>query len=124
MSIQPPLSTAEAKVVVCDFGTDNWRDALDFDPVMIPVESLDTTDVFDSNVIGLMNGLIEAEIEGSGPSGKGPMYGLVWSATGHPVKGVCPVCDDVFPVSDGAPGDELNEGYDAVCCGCDPRDND
>lgn len=124
MASNAPLPIAEAKVQVRNFGTDTWRDSLDFDPVMIPVESLDTTDVFNSNVIGLVNAVMEAEINANDFSGAMPNYEyqVVWSATNHPVKGVCPVCDDVFPITEGAPGDELNEGYDAVFCGCDPED--
>jgi len=123
MASNARLPEAEAKVVVREFGTEDWRDSLDFDPIMLPVESPETTDVFYGPLMDLMHTMIEHETqEFRIPTS--PEYGLVWSDTGHPVKGVCPVCDDIFPVSDGAPGDELNEGYEAVCCGCDPRDQD
>ena len=118
MASNARLPKAEAKVVVRDFGTDTWRDSVDFDPIMLPVESPEITDVFDSRLIALMDAMIEAETSAVGPKSTGPVYGLVWSETSNAVKGVCPVCDDLFPVSDGAPGDELNEGYNAITCGC------
>lgn len=108
---------AEAKVQFREVGTTEWRDSLDFDPIMIPVESELTTDVFNSTVIAISDAMISAEIDNGLTD-----YRLVWSDTEIDVKGLCPVCDDVFPVGEGAPGDELNEGYDAVFCGCDPAD--
>lgn len=126
MAIDPHanLFHAEAKVQVRDFGTETWRDSIDFDPVEIPVEGPNTTDVFNSNVIGMVSALIEAETDGDSFTVTGPRfeYQLVWSGNGNPVMGVCPVCDRSFPVSEGAPGDELNEGFDAVFCGCTDED--
>lgn len=120
MASNARLPQAEAKVVVRDFGTEIWRDSTDFDPIMLPIESPETTDVFYGPLMDLMSSLIDAEVGAAEwPSTKRPVYGLVWSDTNHAVKGVCPVCDDLFPVSEGALGDELNEGYEAVCCGCD-----
>src|SRR5262245_14203034 len=120
--------TAEAKVMVRTLPDGEWRDALDFDPVEIPVEAFPAatgpylTDVFNSTVYGLVDALMEAECGvGTEPSLE---YNLVWSDNGYSVKGTCPVCDDVFCVAEGAPGDELNEGYDAVFCGCDPADTE
>lgn len=129
MSIQPPLPTAEAKVLIRNFGSSDWRDCLEIDPVSIPVESRDlmTTDVFNSTVIALVDAVIEAEMDETGFGPKDPSYDytIVWSATGREVKGVCPRCDEIFPIAEGVPGDELNEGYDAVWCGgCDPEDGD
>lgn len=103
---------AEAKVQVWD-GETPWRDSLDFDPMMIPMEADGLTDAFNSSVYALSGALIDMD-------GAATLeYNLVWSDSGATVKAVCPVCDDVFPVAEGAPGDELNEGYDAVWCGCD-----
>lgn len=107
----------EAKVQIRTDGGD-WRDSMDFDPVMIPVESDGLTDAFDATVIGLVDTLIGMDCDAT------TEYNLVWSDSGFSVKANCPVCDDVFPVAEGAPGDELNEGYDAVFCGCDPADQD
>lgn len=118
MAHNTPLPTAEAKVVVREFGTDTWRDAVTFDPIMLPVESPEITDVFHRPLINLMDAMIEAETSAVGPGSTGPVYGLVWSETGNAVKGVCPVCDVAFIMSEGAPGNELNEGYDAITCGC------
>jgi hypothetical protein len=114
------LPTAEAKVVVRNFGTEDWRDALDFDPISLPVEAADlnTTDVFNPSLIGLVSALVEAETGNFGTNGPGPEYDVVWSDTNRSVKGCCPLCDDVFPVAEGYPGDELNEGVNALCCGC------
>lgn len=95
-----------------------WCDAEDFQPVEIPVEAFEgsagpyLTDVFDGTVYGLVGALIEADTDALVD------YDLVWSDSGFSVKGLCPGCDDVFPVAEGVPGDVLNEGYDAVCCGC------
>lgn len=118
---------AEAKVQVRDYNGNTksweaWRDSVDFDPIDIPVEDRGeggtplTTDVFDSSVMALAGALLD------GDDRVNRQYRLVWSDTLYPVKGTCPVCDDVFVVGEGAPGDELNEGYDAVWCGCDPAD--
>lgn len=119
--------SAEAKIQVRDYDDTAktwgaWRDSLDFDPIDIPVEDRGedgtplTTDVFNSSVIAVVDALLEVDADVNRE------YRLVWSDREHPVKGTCPVCDDVFPVGEGAPGDELNEGYDAVWCGCDPAD--
>lgn len=118
---------AEAKVQVRDYHTAQktwtpWRDSFNFDPMEIPVEDRDengtplTTDVFNSSVFALAGAMLEVDDRVM------RQYRLVWSDTEYPVKGTCPVCDDVFVVHEGAPGDELNEGYDAVWCGCDPAD--
>lgn len=119
MARNAQLPKVEAKVIVRPFGKDTaWTDSVSFDPIMLPVEGPEITDVFDSSLIALLRAVIETETSSVGLNGTGPIYGLVWSATGNAVKGVCPVCDDLFPVSEGAPGDELNEGYDAITCGC------
>lgn len=118
------LPHAEAKIQVCNFGTENWRDSLDFDPVMLPVEDTNTTDVFSSRVTALMNGLIAAETDADGFSGPMPkyVYRLVWSRSDDPVKGVCPVCDEQFIISEGMIGDGYDEGDNAVWCGCTDED--
>jgi hypothetical protein len=119
--------SAEALIVIRNYDPTTqawgeWRDSLEFDPIDLPVEDHTDgtapimTDVFNSNVIGLVNALLEADDDGH------TERMLVWSDSRNPVKGNCPVCDDVFPIAEGAPGDELNEGYDAVWCGCDPAD--
>lgn len=116
MASNAKLPKAEAKVVVRDFGTETWRDSLDFDPAMIPVETPDilTTDVYDPTVMGLVTAIIEAEIDHDRPKFE---YMLVWSETGRAVKGVCPECDDVFIVSEGFTNDTF-DGSAAVMCGC------
>lgn len=114
---------AEVKIQVRQVGGD-WRDSLDFDPIMIPVESDGLTDAFDRNVYALTGAILEIEAGFSERrTDQMTEYNLVWSDSGATVKALCPVCDDVFPVAEGAPGDELNEGYDAVFCGCDPKDS-
>jgi len=91
--------------------------SLEFDPIDLPIDSAGMADVFHSGLVGMMDAICDREaIEHAAT------YTLVWSGTTDRVMGVCPVCDDVFPVSDGFTGDELNEGYEAVCCGCDPSD--
>jgi hypothetical protein len=115
---------AEVKVQIREMGSDIWRDSIDMDPIMVPVEMRDAngelwlTDVFATNVIRLINAIISADDSGN------LEYNVVWSETGRTVSGNCPVCDDAFAIAEGAPGDELNEGYDAVFCGCDPADVD
>jgi hypothetical protein len=118
---------AEAKVQVRPINSqsrDEWRDSIDFDPIMLPVELDGLTDAFSPVVIGLVDAIIEADTPAVGTSSPTFEYNVVWSESGHTVKANCPVCDDVFPLAEGAPGDELNEGYDAVFCGCDPEDVD
>jgi hypothetical protein len=115
---------AEAKVQVRELGGE-WRDALDFDPIMIPVIEYAggtapiLTDVSNDAVIRLVDQLGELEML---PMHNLPSdileYNLVWSDTGFSVKGVCPMCDDVFSVAEGAPGDIIEDGPDAVVCGC------
>jgi hypothetical protein len=118
------LPKAEAKVVIRDLSTTDWRDSLDFDPVSIPIESRDTTDVFDSTVMNVVEAINEAEmVPGHNIPSTTLEYMLVWSSNGHPVKGVCPRCDDPFTVSEGFPH-ELPDSQDAisptmaVICGC------
>jgi uncharacterized Zn-finger protein len=119
--------TAESKVVVRDRNPltkewSPWRDSFEFDPITLPVEDHNATrtpvltDTFHSNVIAVVDALVAADQD---PNVE---HQLVWSDSGKTVKGTCPVCDAVFSVSEGYPGDELNEGYDAVFCGCDPAD--
>lgn len=117
MITKADMPKAEAKVIIRNL-TDGvwgpWRDALDFDPIMIPVDKAGLADVFHGPLMSLVDNLEDLT---------GYEMALVWSGSGHPVKGVCPVCDDFFIVHEGFNGDELNEGVDAVCCGCDPRDS-
>jgi hypothetical protein len=115
MASNAPLPKAEAQVMVRDFGTEAWRPSLDFDPVVIPVESLNTADVYDSTVMGLVDAIVEAETSEGHPQFE---YMLVWSKTGHAVKGVCPECDDVFIVSEGFTKPDTFNGDAAVMCGC------
>jgi len=115
MASNAHLPKAEAKVVVRNLGEDTWRDSMDFDPITLPVENADllTTDVYDSGVMRLVDAIIEAETET-------PLtleYMLVWCATGRAVKGVCPICDDIFIVSEGFTNDTF-DGNAAVQCGC------
>jgi hypothetical protein len=107
----------EATVEVTRIGDADSKPSADVDPINLPVDSSGMVDVFDANLIGLMDAICAWESIDTAVT-----YRLVWSDDRKPVRGVCPVCDDVFEVSEGFPGDELNEGYDAVCCGCDPRD--
>lgn len=120
MATNTKLRKAEAKVQIRVMGgPEIWTDSVSYDPIMLPVEDHNgvygplLTDVFDSGLMALMDGLVadDPNLE----------FRLVWSVTGHIVKGCCPLCDDVFPVDEGFPGDELNEGVEAVCCGCDPE---
>lgn len=122
MATTTPTPHAEATVQVRTLSNLTWRTSMDMDPIQIPVELCGAsgvpvyTDVFNDVVYGIVTAFCELEAGDTEFE-----YRLVWSATGHDVKGTCPVCDDTFPVAEGFPGDELNEGYDAVCCGCDPR---
>lgn len=116
---------AEAKVRVRTMGSLEWRDSLDFDPVMLSVESGWLADAFSPVVIGLVDSVITADTYVCAPAVQTTLeYNVVWSDSGETVKAVCPVCDRVFPIAEGAPGDEWNEGYNAVFCGCDPRNGD
>ena len=97
-----------------------WTTVESIRPLTLDVESDgEMADVFQPTLGGLMDSLVLWESMDSSAS-----YRLVWSDTGYMVRGVCPVCDDVFPVSEGFSGDEANEGYEAVCCGCNPADNE
>ena len=125
MATTAQLPKSEAKVQVRTVGTNTWRDAMEFDPIMLPVEDSApgdvplTTDVFDDSVMTIVEAVIEAETD-SDHSGVELM--LVWSDFGFPVKGTCPVCDDVFVVSEGFVDDLPDaggmSGTSAVCCGC------
>lgn len=113
MSRQGPLPKLEA-VVQVRLPRQGWKISLDIDPILIPVElglrGRTVADVYDPSLIGLIDGL--AALDDTPTE-----YRLVWSAGFAPVLGMCPLCDLPFPVSDGFPGDELNEGVNAVCCG-------
>lgn len=109
-----PITVKSRKV-----GTEQWTVSPLFEGLSLPVEgeglfTSTLTDSFDPAVMALLDSFFEGpdDVE----------YQVVWS-TGSTVKAMCPVCDDVFPLEEGAVGDELNEGYDAAWCGCDPRDS-
>jgi hypothetical protein len=112
------LPKAEAKVVFRIAPTEPWRDSVDFDPITIPVEDVHMTDVFDEGLVCLAEAIVDAECEALIPW----EYMLVWSADDQPVKGTCPVCDQVFIVSEGFPHDVPDGagpfGPRAVQCGC------
>lgn len=120
---------AEVKVQIRTSPGGEWTDSVDFDPITVPVELTvndlpHSTDPFNPTVIALSDGIIDAESSFSEHQASMMTdYRLVWSATGELVHALCPVCDDDFIISEGAPGDEFNEGYDAVFCGCDPADS-
>lgn len=125
-----PMAEAKIQARRINDPDDTWADVIEIDPVMIPVEPFEgaagpyLTDVFNATVIGISNAIVDLDAAFSeGHTTDMLEYNLVWSGSGFSVKGVCPVCDDVFPIAEGFPGDEVNEGYDAVCCGCDPRDS-
>ena len=129
MSHTAPLPKAEARVMARSLPDGDWFPSLEFDPIMLPVEDYAggiapvTTDVFNADVMKISDAIVEADAGFSEHKTSAMLeYDLVWSETNRSVKGVCPVCDDVFCIAEGAPGDELNEGYDAVFCGCDPAD--
>jgi hypothetical protein len=109
--------TREAMVMVSHDGAD-YVPSIDVDPITLPVDSAGMADVFDSGLVRLMDAMCAWESFDTRST-----YQLVWSDDRTLVRGVCPVCDDFFPVSEGFPGDELNEGYNAVCCGCDPKES-
>lgn len=114
--------TREAKVMMVTTG--GMVNFMEIDPIDLPVDSAGLADVFHPGLIGLMDALLDADAAFSEhQTNTMAEYVLVWSDDETMVKGTCPVCDDFFPVSEGFPGDELNEGYEAVCCGCDPDDN-
>jgi hypothetical protein len=117
------LPKAEIKIQVRDSGNDTWRDLIDTDPVRVSVEQYAVgssgllVDVFDPAAMGVVETVIEldnAPIER--PSDWTREYNLVWSDSGFSVKGCCPVCDDVYSIAEGAVGDELNEGVNALVC--------
>jgi hypothetical protein len=111
----------EANIKVRRMGTDAWLDSIDMDPVMITRGTDGLANPFEAVVIRLVDAIISAD---TGNDAMNLEYNVVWSDNGWSVKANCPVCDDVFPIAEGAPGDELNEGHDAVFCGCDPRDSE
>lgn len=120
MATNHPLPKAEAKVVVRNFGTEIWRDSLDFDPITIPVEFGTNagplcTDVFDPAVMTIVEALVEAETDSMTFE-----YMLVWADSEYAVKGTCPMCDDTFPVSEGFTTDIAGDPdvTCAVVCGC------
>lgn len=113
---------AEATIMVrtrTDAGWSTWTPSLDMDPINIPDLGAWTTDPFNEAVYNLVDAIIAADSMNASPNMETT---LAWSESGRVVTAVCPVCDSIFPVAEGAPGDELNEGYDAVFCGCDPAD--
>jgi hypothetical protein len=110
--------TREAIVLVTTNGSP-LTPHVEIDPIILPLDSAGIADVFHPGLIGLMDAMTEWEATTGGME---TGFQLVWSDTQLPVTGTCPVCDDFFIVSEGFSGDELNEGYEAVCCGCDPRD--
>lgn len=125
MASNAPLPKAEAKVQVQPPGQ-GWKDSLDFDPIMLPVETTGrdgapiSTDVFDSSVHTIVESMREAD---NGTWG----YRLVWSRTVQPVLGQCPDCDTTFPVDEGVPIVVEDQGPGiggVVALGCGCRDED
>jgi hypothetical protein len=119
------LPKAEAKVQIIDSFTDSFRDALDIDPIMLPIEpypagaSPYVADVFDAGLSSLIDVLVSRPDDA-------PEFRLVWSDSGFSVKGVCPMCDDVFQVDDGwTITVEIRDGVGmcAVGCGCADLDD-
>lgn len=112
MAFNAPLPNREAIVIV------NGHPSLDFDPITLPVEMSGhglMVDVFNADVMRLIDSVIELETR---PDSLDFTYSLVWSDGYSDVRGMCPLCDQPFPVVEGAPGDEHNEGVRAVTCGC------
>lgn len=87
-----------------------WTDSIDFDPIMLAVDHGGMADVFANEVIAVTTAICGLYNEQD--------YRLVWSDSLRRVFGVCPSCDTEFPVDEGGAGDELNEGFIAVWCGC------
>jgi hypothetical protein len=114
MSIKSDMPKREA-VVMVSRNMDDFVPCLDVDPIMIPVDCSGIADVFDFGLLVLMDSICTWEAEDVTAD-----YRLVWSDTRKPVIGVCPMCDDFFEVAEGFPGDEEEDGYEAVICGCDP----
>lgn len=115
MSLQPPLPKREAIVVWQSTSGKAWRECLDIDPILVPVEMCTSglmADVFDPFLLGLMDGLCVLDDSSQ------VRYKLVWSDGWADVMGMCPLCDKPFPVFEGVPGDEFNEGVNAITCGC------
>ncbi len=123
MATTAKLAKLEAQVQVRDaprqgdaFG--DWHDLWHIDPITLPVESGGFTDVFDDDLMTLVENMLEwDDCRGLRE------FRLVWSKNGHDVRGVCPGCDDVFPIFDGFVADVEDSpgaasGASAVCCGC------
>jgi len=104
----------KAEAIVQIKAQEGWIPSVSFDPIDIPVDVMThngiplSADVYHSPLIWLVNALTEIET----PDAE---YRLVWSVDGNVVRGLCPVCDDMFVVSDGFGGDQVN----AVSCGCE-----
>lgn len=110
------MNTAEAKVLITD--QNGTRDAMDFDPITLPVlmyvgdtEIPCMTDVTTPELVRLLDAIIE--LETATPLGPNlPTYSLVWSDFGLEVRGNCVDCDDLFHVVEGMPAGE------GIVCGC------
>lgn len=116
------INTPTREAIVVKLTVGQPVPCLDIDPIRLPVDVDGYADVFDANLIGLIDGMITWDaLDSTGE------YLLVWSSDRATVKGVCPACDEVFPVSEGYPVDLPEPGSDnlgicAVACGCGDKD--
>jgi|SRR6185295_19134695 len=115
------MPTREATVI----NRANGNPFYDIDPVEIEVTTDRDVAIGDHpTLVDLLVNLINIELDGDNntaedlASGNLLSLSLVWSDTMNtePVRGLCPICDDVFRVDDDGAPEEMPDGSMAVVC--------
>jgi hypothetical protein len=100
--------TPSNEAVLVDMITGNAL--LEFDPFELNVDHDGLADAFDDMLVqAVMAAQTYAEMYSDAT------VVLVWSGGDKAVRALCPVCDDVFCVGDGAP--IILQNVSVVCCG-------
>lgn len=105
------MATTTREAIVIQ--TSTRQPVIDLDPAQLEV----TVDGFavaeDNTVMDLWDATVELEVN-TDPTSLSPMT-IVWSDDMSPVRFICPECDDVCNLDDGATGDFL-DGHTAMVC--------
>jgi hypothetical protein len=109
------MNTREA--IVINTLADN-QPVLDFDPIELEIDvDKDIANAFADEVMRIWETVTEAEME-LPISPLTVTYSIVWSDTRTRVQFLCPVCDDVCDLDDGATEDLPDNRCAMVCASC------
>jgi hypothetical protein len=91
---------------------------LDMDPINLEVDvDREIANAFSDGVMTLWEAVVEVELDADVDPAKVTLS-VVWSDTGARVCFLCPVCDDVCELDDGATEDLADNKCAMVCSSC------